>query len=98
MKTISDLKLDDCVTVTSMANRSDIRSGITLSIAPGVPIREALAEIASMLHTAVVVGEACTDTAAHAAGLQNMLLLANTVRLIAEACIEGIEAAEAPVS
>ncbi|MDD2743098.1 MAG: hypothetical protein PHV02_12545 [Rhodocyclaceae bacterium] len=95
MKTISDLKLDDCVTVTSMATTSDIRAGITQSIAPGVPIREALAEIATMLRTAVVVGEACTDTAAYAAGLQNTLLLANTARLIAEACINGIEAAEA---
>ena len=87
MKTTSDLKLNDCVTVPSVPAAHDIRTGITQAIAPGIPIREALAEIAAILCTAVDVGEACTDTAAYAAGLHN-------TRLIAEACIHGIETAE----
>ncbi len=94
MKNSSDLRLDDCVTAMSGSAHHDVRTGITQVIAPGIPIREALAEIAVILRTAVDVGEACTDTATFVAGLRNTLILANSARLIAEACIRGIEAAE----
>jgi hypothetical protein len=94
MKASSNIKLDDCVTATSAAAEHGIRTGIAQAIMPGIPIRQALSEIAGILRTAVDVGDACADTGAHAAGLQNLKLLANTARLIAEACIEGIEAAE----
>ncbi len=95
MKNSSNLKLDDCVTVVSGTSGRDVRTGVTQSIVSGIPIRVALSEIASTLRTALDVGEACSDAGTYSAGLQNTLLLANSARLIAEACINGIEAAEA---
>ncbi len=94
MKNASNLKLDGCVTAVSSIAKPDVRTGVTQAIVPGIPLRQALAEIAGTLRTAVDVGEACTDVGAYTAGLQNLLLLANTARLIAEACLDGIEAAE----